>query len=515
MAPADDVEIRGLGGRAARGLTWTMVEIWGRQGLNLVVFILLAHLLTPADFGLVAFATVFVGLAQVVVDQGLGDALIQRRELSRSHIDTAFWVAIVTGLMLTLIGLALAIPVAAIFSQPALGPILQVLSLTFALSGFSSIQIGLLRRELAFSRLAVRTLAATLGGGLVGISLAYLGFGAWALVGQQVTSAALSVLTLWRVSPWRPSLHFSAHHFRELFSFGINVVGSDVLNFVGRNADNLLIGAFLGTTPLGIYAVAYRILDATQTVLINVALKITFPVFARLQHDRARMRNAYFRVTRVANAIILPGYVGLAIVGPELTVLLFGTQWTESGLVAAILYLIGPILSVQAFSNSLLLAAGHPDVVLRFRFVTTVTNVAFFAVAVPFGIVAVAVAFVVRGYLLLPVILSWMRRYAGIPVGEYLAQFQPAALATLAMAAAMLLARFALAAGMQPAAFLVVELGVGLLTYAVALRLFAADVATEVVNLGTQALPGARLASRRWRGNPRAADELYTETKTE
>lgn len=488
----------GLQARVARGLTWTMLDIWGRQVLNLVVFLILARLLTAADFGLVALATVFVAFVQLVVDQGLGDAIIQRREVKRSHIDTAFWVAVATGVLLTAIGLALAAPIAALLGEPRLSPILQVLSLTFVLSAMNSIQIALLRRELAFRSLAIRSIVAAAGGGAVGIGLAFLGFGAWALVGQLVASAALSVLTLWRVSPWRPGLRASRRDFRELFSFGINVMGSDVLNFLSRNTDNLLIGVFLGTTPLGFYAVGYRILEVSQTALIQVTRKVTFPAFSRLQDDKERMRRAYFRVTRAAAVIILPGYVALALVAPELTRVLFGDRWAPAGPVAAILFLIGPVLSVQAFSNALLNAAGQPNVVFRFRLVSTVANVTGFAIAVQFGILAVAAAFVARGYLLMPLNLYWQGRYGHVPVRAFLLQLRGTALATLAMAAAVLLVKVAIGTRVSEVALLLVEVGVAVVTLVITLRLVERELLHEVMAVAAQAIPGAQRLRNKW-----------------
>src|SRR5919106_5479534 len=185
--PADHgTDRRDLQRRVARGLSWTMVDIWGRQAVNLLIFVVLARLLTAQDFGLVALAAVFVLFAQIIVDQGLGDALIQRRVLTRAHIDTAFWVAVATGMLLTAAGLLLAGPIAAVLEQAELAPILRVLSLTFVMSAMNSIQIALLRRELAFRSLAIRSLVASAGGGAFGVVLASLGFGAWALVGQLV-----------------------------------------------------------------------------------------------------------------------------------------------------------------------------------------------------------------------------------------------------------------------------------------------------------------------------------------
>jgi O-antigen/teichoic acid export membrane protein len=487
---------RALQPRVARGLTWTIADIWGRQALNLIVFVILARLLTPADFGLVALAAVFVAFAQLMVDQGLGDALIQRRDVTRLHIDTAFWVAVATGGLLTLIGLLLSAPIAGFLHEPELEPILRVLSFTLLLAAPSSIQIALLRRELAFRSLAIRAILATLGGGAAGIALAVMGFGAWALVGQQVTAAGLSVVTLWRVSPWRPSWQISMPHFRQLFSFGANVVGSDILSFVSRNTDNLLIGVVLGTTPLGFYAVGYRILDVSQTVLVNIARKITFPAFSRLQYDRDRLRSAYFRVTRAGSVVILPGYVGLALIAPELTVLLFGHRWTQSGPVAAVLFLIGPVLSVQAFSDTLLNAAGHPEVVFRFRTITAVTNVLGFLIAVPFGIVAVAVAFVLRGYLLLPLSLHWMRRYAQIPVREFLAQLRGPAVATLLMAVSVLSVKFLLTGSAPSVVLLGAEVGAGVVTFIAVLWLVERGLLREVIEVARQAMPRAELAQQ-------------------
>lgn len=486
----------GLQPRVARGLTWTVVDTWGRQAINLAVFIVLARLLTEDAFGIVALAAVFVALAQVVVDQGLGDALIQRREITRGHVDTAFWVAVATGSLLTIVLVALSGPLAGVFDVPELQPILAALSLSFVLAALSSIQIALLRRELAFRSLAIRSLLATLGGGIAGIILAFAGFGAWALVAQQLVSGAISVVTLWTLSPWRPSLHASRREFGELFPFGIRVVGSDILTFLSRHGDNFLVGAVLGTAELGLYAVGHRLLEATQVLLVNVARKITFPVFSRLQDDPERMVRAYLRVTRAGGAVILPGYVGMALVAPELVATAFGGGWEESGEVARVLFLIGPVLSVQAFSGSFLNAAGHPEVVLRFRLLTTVTNLIGFVIAVPFGIVAVAAASVVRGYLLLPLNLYWMRVYGGVPIASQLRELRGVVIATALMVGAVLLVKLAIGSAVSQPILLLVESVAGGITFVAVLWLVDRLALHELAALARQGVrPGPR-ASR-------------------
>lgn len=486
-------EARAMQRRVARGLTWTMVDVWGRQGLNLVVFVVLARLLAPVDFGLVALAAVFVTFAQLLVDQGMGDAIIQRRTVTRSHIDTAFWVALATGGSLTVIGLLSAGPISAILNESDLEPILQILSLTFILSAFSTIQIALLRRSLAFRSLAMRALVATSVGGVVGVMAAVQGFGAWALVAQQIATAVASVLTLWQVTAWRPRLHFARDEFRELFSFGINVVGSDALNFLSRNADNLLIGYFLGPVQLGLYAVGYRILTVSQTILISIARKIAFPALSRLQGNPERMVTAYLRLTRAISAVILPGYITLALVAPELTVVVFGPTWSKSGFVASVLFLIGPVVAIQAFADSMLNASGHPEVVFRIRLITAIVGVTGFLLAVQYGIVAVGASYVVRGYLLVPFLLRWMQRYAGVPALPYLSQLRGVGAATLALAAVIVGVKLALGGPLSPAALLAAEIVAGVPVFLVVLSIVERKLVGELLVVMGQAVPIGRL----------------------
>ena len=485
--------------RVARGLTWTFVDTWGSQAISLIIFAILAHLLTDVQFGLVALAAVFVAFAQLFVDQGLGDALIQRKAVSRLQIDTAFWVAVVTGGGLMVLGFLLAVPISILVGQPDVAPIIAVLSLTFLETSFSSVQMALLRREMRFKSLALRRMTAVIAGGVIGVGAAYLGWGAWALVANEIAYGTVSVFMLWTVSPWRPGLEWSRAEFRGLFSFGINVVGSDVLNFLSRNSDNLLVGAVLGAGPLGLYAIGYKILDTTQTLLVNAARKLAFPVFSRLQADPERTRRAYGRVNRALSVIILPGYIGLAIVAQEAIVTLFGQKWAESGPVAATLYLIGPVLTIQVFSGAVLNAAGHPEVTLRFRVVTTTVHVVGFLIAVTVfhSIVAVAAAFVIGSYLMLPANLYLQRKYAGIAIFEHLWQLRWVALCTAVMAGAVLAVKFVLAGHVHPAILLALEVAVGVVVYSALLLILERDLFREVITVALQAVPGGDRIARR------------------
>jgi len=499
--PADHGTEKGpLQQKVARGLTWTLIDTWGTQLLGLVIFAILARLLLPEDFGLVALAAVFVAFAQLFVDQGLGDALIQRPSVTRRQIDTAFWVSVLTGTALTIGGILLSGPTAALLKEPDLEPILMALSFTFIFAALNSIQVALLRRDMRFKSLAVRKLAAVAVGGAVGIGMAFANYGPWALVGQQLAAAAVSVVTLWTVSPWRPGFHFAREDFRSLFSFGINVVGGDILNFLSRNTDNLLIGAYLGVTQLGFYAVGYRILDTSQQLLVNFARRLAFPIFSRLQTDQDRLRRAYARVTSAVGVVTLPGYIGLALVAQEAIIVIFGKQWTESGPVASVLFLIGPVWTVQLFATALLNGVGHPEVTFRIRLVTTVVNVVGFFIGVLFfkEIIAVAAAFVIRGYLLMPLIMYWVVKYAKVDVRAQLGGLRGPAIATTVMAVAVVGVKLVMPAEVHALILLSVEVAVGIVTYFAAMFVVDRPLLRDVTTIGLQAVPGGRRVAARF-----------------
>ena len=501
--PADHVaSTGGLRRKVAKGLTWSLLDNWGGQLLGLAILLILLRVLDADQVGLVALAAAIVGLAQLFVDQGLGDALIQRPSLTRREIDTAFWTAVATGSLLTVGGILLAGPLSALVGEPRLVPIIQALSFTFLLTAFSSIQIAILRREMRFGSLAARRLVAIAGGGAVGIAAALLGFGAWALVAQQLTQALISTVTLWAVSPWRPGFTAAWEDFRSLFGFGLNVVGGDLLLYLGRNADNLLVGAFLGPTALGFYAVGFRVLNATSGILVSAARELGFPTFSRLQHDRDRLRRAYGRMSRILYSVTLPGFIGLALVAEEAIVVLVGDRWRPSATIAAVLVLTGPAQTLQSYAGGLFNAIGRPDITLRYRLLTAGLNVGGFLVAVLVfrDALAVAVAYALRAYILAPVTLTWIQRYTGIPFLENVLRLRRIAAATLVMAVMVVLVKALVGGSMGPGVLLILEIAVGAAVYLATMLIIERDLMLDVWHFFLQGMPGrlrARLAGPR------------------
>lgn len=474
--------------KAIRGFVWSAIQNWGSQTGGLIVFFVLARLLPPETFGLVALANVFLAFMQIFLEQGFAQALIQRQQIDPEHLDTAFWTSVTIGGILSLTSFLGAEVVATFFRQPQLTPILQWFSLLFLINSFSNVQRAILERKFAFKALAVRSLVGILIGGITGVIMAYLGFGVWSLVGQQLVSEGVAVLVLWTASDWRPSFRVSYRHFQHLFNFGIHILGFNLLSFVNTRADDFLIGYFLGPVALGYYSIAYRVLTIMTQLLTSTSNQVALPTFSRLQEDLERFRAAFYLATRFTSAIAFPIFLGMAVLAPELVLLFFGAQWQPSVPVIRILAFMGIMQSVSYFKGSVFMAMGKPSWRLWLSLLNAILNVIGFSVAVRWGITAVALSYVIRGYLVFPVGQWLVSRLINTPLLTYLKQFVPALISSLVMTAAMLGSRSLLDAWLSPLSMILVCSTIGTIVYILLIRISAPDLFRQLLDFVRLAL---------------------------
>lgn len=479
--------------QVARGVFWSATRIWGTHVSSLLIFLILSRLLEPKAFGLAAVASVFIAFVQIFLDQGFSHAIVQRAELDHAHLDTAFWTNLLIGALLTIGGIAAAPLVAALFNEPQLAPIIAWLSLSFLLGALSSTQKAILQRDLAFKVLAARSLAATAAGGAVGVLMALGGFGVWSLVAQDLTSSVVAVFVLWRISTWRPGFNVSRKHFMDLLTFGINIVGSKFIDFFNRRSDDFLIGYFLGPVALGYYTIAYRLLLVMVSLLTQVINTVAFPTFARLQNDPERIRRAFYAATQMTSLIAFPAFLGMSVMAPELVLVLFGPTWAPSAPVMQVLAFIGILHSVQYFNGSVIMAAGRPAWRLAIMLINAIANVAVFVLVVRWGIVAIAVAYVIVGYLLSPLSFLAVRSLIHINLGTYLRQFTAPLLGSIVIASAILGLKYLLREDLALPVRFVLFVLVGLLTYPLVIQLTAPSLSRQALELLRLALPSRKL----------------------
>ena len=480
---SDDAQNEHAGGNlhirqtAARGVVWSAAQKYGERAISFIVLLILARLLSPEAFGLVALASVFLSFAQIFVDQGLGDAVVQAQKIDLTLLNTAFWANVITGLLIMLVSVAASQTIANFYGDSKLITIVRLLSFSFVFSALSSVQEALLRRQMNFKSLALRSLIATSGSGLVAVVLAVSGAEVWSLVAKMLLYTLISVLTLWGISNWRPGFSFSWEAFKNLYSYGINIVGAHFVDFFSRRSDDLLIGLFLGTTILGYYSLAYSLLMIVTELLIVVPNAVVFPAFSRIRQDRLLLRTSVYEATQIISLITIPFFVSLVILAPEVVQLLYGPQWLRSVPVLQVLMLVGIVHSAFFFFGSLLKAVGKPQWRFAMLSVTALLNVIGFALTVRWGIIAVAASYVCVGYLVAPFYLELVRRAIDMNTRTYLKQYIPAIACTLVMGIVVFAARYAL--GTTSIGFyvrLTIVTLLGALSYLFTLYIFARPV---------------------------------------
>ncbi|MUG93846.1 MOP flippase family protein [Scytonema sp. UIC 10036] len=468
--------------RAVKGILWSAIQNWGSQAASLIVFFILARLLDPEAFGLVALANIFLAFMQVFLDQGFAQVLIQRQELEPEHLDTAFWTNLAIGVLLTVTGFTTADLFANFFQKPQLASILQGFSLLFLITSFGNVQQALLEKKFAFKAIAIRWLVGTFIGGCVGVIMALCGFGVWSLVSQQLVLEFVGTFILWKSSDWRPGIKFSFKHFQQLFSFGINILGFNLLSFFNTRADDFLIGYFLGSVALGYYTIAYRVLGVMTQLLVNTGKQVALPAFSLLQKEPELFRKAFYTATQLTALVAFPTFLGMAALAPELVLLLFGKQWIPSIPVMQVLAFAGIFKAVTFFKGSVFIAMGKPSLTFWFGLLNAVLNVIGFVLAVRWGIIAVATAYVIRGYLVFPISQWVVSRLIQTPLLAYLRQFIVPLMSSLIMVIAILSAKKLLYGLVNSHTLLAICIGIGTLIYGTAIRLFSPELFQKLLS---------------------------------
>jgi PST family polysaccharide transporter len=316
--------------RTLSGLFWTFLGTGAQAVLQLLVLIVLARLLSPAEFGLAAAGLVVVGFSAIFSQLGIGPAVVQRLELRAAHLRSGFTLSVLLGLLFGGLLWAAAPAVTAFFRLDGLTPLLRALALVFPLQGVSAVAESLLQRELRFRWLAaVDGVTVAFGYGAVGITAAALGFGAWSLVGAYLAQTLLRtvLLLVLRPHPSRPQLERRAC--AELLYFGGGFTAAAFSNYLAGQGDNLVVGRWLGAVALGVYGRAYQLMAGPAVLFGNVLDRVLFPALAQLQRHPEHLAEAYRRGAALIALVMLPASAVLVLLAPELVEVVLGPAWHE------------------------------------------------------------------------------------------------------------------------------------------------------------------------------------------
>ena len=455
---SDTPPFQGVRAGIAGGVTWKTISAVTLQLSRIVTAVILARLLSPDDYGLASMALVASSLVFVFADVGLGSALVQRETITEEDRCTVFWTSLAVGATLTVVGVAASGFVADFFGRPEVTALFAVFSISFFATSVSSTQAALFTREMNFRALEIRQIASYLVGAVVGIATALAGMGAWAIILQQLTISLVGTTLLTVFSPWRPRFMFSRASLSDLGGFGANVFGSRLLFFCNRNADNILIGRFLGSAALGAYAVAYNVMLLPFSQLAGPLQEVLFPAFARMQADVEQVARLWLRATRIVGAITIPAFLGLMIVAPEFVTTLLGAKWHAAIPVMRILCVVGLLQSLQRMNSSILEARDQTRVLLRFSIIAFVASISAFVGGLHWGIVGVATAYAIVNVLLQPYYAAITCRAVNTKLRRFAASVSPVAQAAAGMAVGVLALQTALIQAGVPSALRLVLL---------------------------------------------------------
>lgn len=461
-----------IGGRIVRGAIWSAAESWGRHLFTFVIVVVLARQLDAEDFGLAALAMVAPIILAVPVTNGIPDALVQRPDLEPIHLDSAFWLLLGTGAVLTLLICAAAGPFAWLMGEPEIAPLARWASLVVVIQSIGSVPAAVLRRHLDFRLFALRTALGTAIGGTLGIALALTGHGVWSLVFMQVCKVSVESTILLTCGQWKPQAHFSLDRCRDLSGFAAPLVIQSLWNFVNDELPKVIIGFFAGAHAVGILAFARRPLEFLTQCFLGPVTSVTMPAVSRMQADSARINAFLARAAQMTALVGFPVFTGFAVVAPQAVPLVFGSQWSEAVTAVQLLMLLGLTRIVDSLLGLSLLALGHSRLLLTMNVVYTGFCLLILPVAAYFGGLEPAVAGIVLcNIMLLPVFFYYARRVGGIHAFAALASFPRLALCTALMGGAIWLLR-QFGPDIEPvAASLAAEVAVGAVTYLGALAL--------------------------------------------
>lgn len=323
-------EKKGLKQRTLSGFFWMFSGTAAQVVLRTLVMMILARLLTPEDFGLVGAAQIVINLANLFTQLGLGPALIQRSELEEKHIRTGFTTFILSGVVIGGMIAAAAPWVASFFRRDDLIPILRVAALAYPLQGLSAVPLALLNRELQFRRIAtINVITFFAGQGLIGISLAWLGFGAWALVWAQLAQFGVNVIILLFAKPFPKKPQLDRGAFRDLMYFGGGFTLNQLLAYVAENGDYTVVGRWLGTAALGVYTRAFNLLILPASYFGAVLDQVLFPSMAKIQDDKERLQAAFRYGMSAVALLVLPLSIVAIVLAPEVILVMLGPKWQE------------------------------------------------------------------------------------------------------------------------------------------------------------------------------------------
>ena len=375
-----------LKSQAVRGVLWSAVERFSVQGIQFVLSIIIARLVAPSEYGLIAMLGIFLAIAQTFIESGFSNALIQKKDRTEIDFSTVFYFNIVVSLVVYLILFLSAPYIALFYKEPLLDIITKWVGLNIIISALSIVQRAKLTIQLNFKTQAKASLIAVIVSGICGITMAYYGYGVWALVCQSLLNNLLNTLLLWVFARWMPAFIFSWQSFKGLFSFGSKLLLSGLLHTIYLNLYTLVIGRKYSATDVGYYNRSYSLAQYPSVNIVGVITRAIYPIQCEMQHDEERLSSSFIQYLRMSCYIIFPLMVGLAVLSKPMVLVLLTDKWASMSELLSILCIAYMWYPVMVINNQMLNVKGRSDYFLKAEIIKKIVAIVILLLTMPLGL---------------------------------------------------------------------------------------------------------------------------------
>lgn len=358
-----------LKNKTIHGVGWSFVDNVASSGITFLVGLVLARLLTPAEYGTLAMISIFIAISNSIVDSGFSNALIRKIEIKRIDYNTVFYFNLVIGVFLYLILFICSPAISRFFKEPILISVTRVIGLVLIVNALSIIQRTIFVKEVNFKIQTKISFIASISSGAIGIGLALLGYGVWSLVGQQLSRQILNTLFLWIYGSWRPVWEFSVNSFKELFGFGSKLLVSGLINTVYNNVYYIIIGRFYSSAQLGQYTRAEQFNTIFSSNMTSVIQRVSYPVLSSIQDDPERLKQAYRHIIKTTMLVTFACMLGLAAIAKPLIIILIGEKWLPAASYLQIICFSGMLYPLHAINLNILQVKGRSDLFLKLEII--------------------------------------------------------------------------------------------------------------------------------------------------
>ena len=385
--------------KTLKGSVWSVIDNVCGQGLAFVIGIVLARLLTPSDYGVVGVTAIFIAIANVFVDCGFGNALIRKKNRTQEDLSTAFYVNLAVGVVVYLALFVSSPFIASFFSMPILESMIRILALCVVFNSFSIVQNSILTANLKIKTIAIVNIGTQIPMGAISIYFAYVGFGVWTLVIQQLGSSLLKTVLLWLISNWHPSLIFCKQSFKYLYDFGWKLVSSNLLGTFFNEMYGFVIGRFLGASDLGLYSKSKALSGYPNTIITNIINRVVLPVMVEMQGDTNKVRGTYIRMIELLSFVTFPLFGILIVIAHPLIITMWTDKWEESVFLFQLFCIGCSLAPISSLNVSLLQLLNRMDILLKLELLKKPICFALLLVSIPFGLKGIVIFAVIYNFI--------------------------------------------------------------------------------------------------------------------